>query len=165
MNVAFALYDFTDNGGESVLRVWAQDGGLTGRDRGALNQKIDMLEMHGFNLPPKLLAGPINKQRHVYKLIIHADKMLRPMLCKGPFEMDVEFTFLLGAIERNWALDHDPSEATTNRETLIRERARRITHERFRKYLENGTPRRGILGGICGVVSKLVCCYADQGNP
>ena len=131
MIMAFDLYDFIDNRGENVLSGWVQGVGLTGRDRGALNQKIDMLQMHGSDLPPKLLAGPINKQRHVYKLIIHADKMLRPMLCKGPFDMGAEFTFLLGAIERNFKLDHDPSEATANREILLSERKRRTPHERF----------------------------------
>lgn len=129
--MAFGLYDFTDNRSESVLSVWGRDAGLTGRDRGALNLKIDLLEMHGSDLPPKMLAGPINKQRHVYKLIIHADKMLRPMLCRGPFDMDAEFTFLLGAIERNGKLDRDPSAATANREILLREKGRRIRHERF----------------------------------
>src|ERR1017187_9822178 len=128
MILAFALYDFTDNRGENVLSAWAQSAGLTGRDRGALNQKIDMLQMHGPDLPPKLLAGPINKQRHVYKLIVHADRMLRPMLCKGPFDMQAEFTFLLGAIEKDFKLDHDPSEATANRAILLGERNRRTSH-------------------------------------
>jgi hypothetical protein len=124
----FTLYDFSDERGVGVFRSWAP---LTKRDRGALNQKIDMLEMHGFDLPPKLLAGPINKQPHIYKMIIHADQMLRPMLCKGPFEMEAEFTFLIGAFEKDWKLKPAASEATANRNTLLRKSNRRIPHERF----------------------------------
>ena len=129
--MAFALYDFIDSKGRNVMSVWATDSGLTKRDRGALNQKLDMLEMNGFVLHPHLLAGPISKQKHIYKMVIHGQRMLRPMLCKGPFDMDSEFTLLLGAIEINFKLDHDPSEATTNRCVLLDNPKRRKSHERF----------------------------------
>ncbi|MGB6690629.1 MAG: hypothetical protein WBE76_22555 [Terracidiphilus sp.] len=131
MKVAFDLYDFTDNKEQSVIRTWAADEGLSKRDIGQLNQKIDMLQINGFDLHPNLLAGPINKQKHVYKLVIHGQRMLRPMLCKGPFNMDAEFTFLLGAIEINFKLDRDPANASANREILIANPKRRIPHERY----------------------------------
>lgn len=113
------------------MQVWATDQGLTKRDRGQLNQKADMLQLNGFALHPNLLAGPINKQKHIYKLIVHGQRMLRPMLCKGPFDMDAEFTFLLGAIEINFKLDADPEGATKNREVLLNDRNRRTPHERY----------------------------------
>jgi hypothetical protein len=77
------------------------------------------------------LAGPIKKQKHIYKLVIHGQRMLRPMLCKGPFQMDTEFTLLLGAIEINSKLDHDPAVATENREILLVDRTRRVPSARY----------------------------------
>jgi hypothetical protein len=130
MFVAFALYDFVDNRGQSVIRTWISDEGLTRRDIGQLNQKLDMLRTSGFDLHPNLLAGPIGKQKHIYKLRVHAQRMLRPMLCKGPFEMDSEFTLLLGAIEINFKLDRDPVEATRNREALLVDKTRRVKNAR-----------------------------------
>jgi len=97
---------------------------------GKLNQKLDMLAIVGPSLPPKLLAGPIHK--HIYKLIIHGDRMLRPMLCKGPVDMEAEYTLLLGAIEIGGKLDHNPSEAEANRATLVASPNRRRNHERYR---------------------------------
>lgn len=127
----FELYDFADNKGRNVMTLWAKEEALSKRDRGQLNQKMDMLQINGMTLHPHLLAGPINKQKHIYKLVIHGDRMLRPMLCRGPFRMDAEFTLLLGAIEINFKLNPDPSAATTHREILLGNRERRITHERY----------------------------------
>jgi hypothetical protein len=87
-----------------------------------------MLEISGSSLPPKLLAGPIKKTGHIYKLIIHADVMLRPMLCKGPFEMDAEFTLLIGAKEIQGKLIPGPECAVRNRAILLADRRRRIPH-------------------------------------
>jgi hypothetical protein len=87
-----------------------------------------MLAISGMNLPPKLLAGPIKKTRHIYKLVIHADVMLRPMLCKGPFDMETEFTLLLGAVEVQWVLAPDPQQAVDNRNALLADRKKRIIY-------------------------------------
>lgn len=126
------LYDFTDSRSQSVIADWLVKERITTRDIGQLNQKLDMLAINGPSLPPKLLAGPIANTKHIYKLIIHGDLMLRPMLCKGPVDMDGEYTLLLGAIERNWKLDRDPSEALANRETLLAYPKRRRDHARYR---------------------------------
>ena len=103
-------------------------GRLTSRSRAALDSKLNMLYTAGMELPPKLLAGPINKTGHIYKLVIKADVMLRPMLCKGPFEMGREITLLLGAKETQWKLVPDPEEAVKNRNILLNDRKRRIPH-------------------------------------
>ena len=129
MRVAHILYDFVDTRGQSVIRTWVRSERLTGRDIGQLNQKLDMLRVNGMGLQPKLLAGPIAK--HIYKLKIHTDRTFRPMLCKGPFSMETEFTLLLGAIEVNFKLDHDPSDAILNRATLLADRNRRKPNERY----------------------------------
>jgi hypothetical protein len=129
MLVAHSLYDFIDTRGQSVIRNWVRAEKLTGRDIGQLNQKLDMLRMNGMGLQPKLLAGPIAK--HIYKLKIHTDRTFRPMLCKGPFSMETEFTLLLGAIEVNSRLDHDPNDAVSNRGVLLADKTRRIPHARY----------------------------------
>jgi hypothetical protein len=114
------------------------ENGITERDRGQLVQKMDLLAMHGPNLPPGLLAGPIKLKRnrkmqsHIYKLIIHGDKMLRPMLCKGPIEMDSEHTMLVGAIEVNFKLDVDAADAESRRCEIIENPNRRRINGRYK---------------------------------
>jgi len=78
----------------------------------------------------KLLAGPIYK--HVYKLVIHADVMLRPMLCKGPINVDTEYTLLFGVVEKGGKLPTGSKErAENNRETILKDPARRCSHVRI----------------------------------
>jgi hypothetical protein len=122
------VYDFTDGDGRSVIAVWRSV--LTARSKAQFDQKINMLATAGMDLPPKLLAGPINKTRHIYKLKIHADVMLRPMLCKGPFAMNDEFTLLVGAKEVQNKLIPDPSVAVENREILLKYPERRVPRVR-----------------------------------
>jgi hypothetical protein len=127
--MAWNLYDFTTERGESLLAEWIERERLSKRDLGQLALKLDMLALVGPGLPPKLFAGPIH--RHIYKLIIHGDRMLRPFLCRGPFDMDREFTLLLGAIEANGKLDHEPQEAEGLRNILLANPTRRRKHERY----------------------------------
>ena len=124
--MAFSLYDFVDEDGESVISSWRE--GLTTRSKAQLDNKLQMLSISGPNLGPKLFAGPIKKTGHIYKLIIHADVMLRPMLCKGPFAMDTEFTLLTGAKEIQGTLVPGPGIAVENRNILLADRRRRKAH-------------------------------------
>src|SRR5919109_407392 len=112
------LWDFLSARGENVILRWVKDARLTPRDRAALNQKLDRLRQMDFDLAigTKLLAGPIEKQRHIYKLVIHGDVMLRPLLSRGPIDPEAEYTLLLGAIERGGKLPKDaPQQAEDNR--------------------------------------------------
>jgi hypothetical protein len=126
MSVGFAVYDFIDGDGESVIVQWRN--GLTVRSKAQFDSKLHMLQVSGSDLGPKLLAGPIQKTGHIFKLIIHADVMLRPMLCRGPFSMDSEFTLLIGAKEIQGKLVPGPESAVTNRNTLLRDQKRRVPH-------------------------------------
>ncbi len=131
------IFDAVDKNSASNLVVWIAKEKITKRDIGQLNQKIDMLEQHGPDLPPKLLAGPIKSKRnkrivsHIYKLIIHGDRMLRPMLCKGPIDVPNEFTMLLGAIEVGGVLDTDSADAETIRLAIVADQTLRKNHERY----------------------------------
>ena len=58
--------------------------------------------------------------------------MLRPMLCKGPVEMEEEFTFLLGAIEKNFILDEDAEDAEDRRQIILQDSSRRRMNGRYK---------------------------------
>ena len=125
-----ALWDFLDTRCRNVILQWVEDERLTKRDRAALNNKIRRLAQMDYALAvqTKLLAGPIYK--HVYKLVVHTDRMLRPMLCRGPIDNETEYTFLLGAIEINWKLPRGSKEqAEGNREVVLSNADRRCIHE------------------------------------
>jgi hypothetical protein len=129
----YALWDFLDNRLRSVMQEWVDNDRLTARARAALNNKIRRLSQVDYNLAigTKLLAGPIYK--HVYKLVIHADVMLRPMLCRGPIDNETEYTFLLGAVETGGKLPKGSKEqAERNREVVISDPInRRQPHRRI----------------------------------
>jgi hypothetical protein len=128
----YELWHFTNIRSESVIVEWVSDEKLSKRDRAILNQKLDRLRQIDYDLAKntRLLAGPI--YGHVYKLVIHGDVMLRPMLCRGPISNETEYTLLLGAIERNWKLPPNSEErAADNRETIINDPNRRKPHERI----------------------------------
>ena len=97
-----------------------------------------MLEQHGPDLPPKILAGPIKSEKdrklvsHIYKLKVYTDRMLRPMLCKGPIDSENEFTMLLGAIEKGGVLDTDSKDAEQVRLAILANPKLRKDHERYR---------------------------------
>ena len=95
-----------------------------------LDQKIDLLKEHAPELPPGLLSsGPIDGG-HIYKLKIHGPVMLRPLLCKGPFRMNEEYTLLQGAIERDDVLPpRDIAQAQENRRIVIGDASRRRLYE------------------------------------
>jgi hypothetical protein len=131
----YELWDFLTERHENVILKWVSNERLTVRDRAALNQKFDRLAQVDFDLAiqTKLLAGPIYK--HIYKLIIHGDVMLRPMLCRGPIDNEREYTLLLGAIEKNWKLPPGSKEkAEQNRQTIIGDPKKRCAHERIPKH-------------------------------
>jgi hypothetical protein len=127
-NYRCRIYEYVGIGDEkSAIGKWLKEKDIPDRDRGQLLQKMDMLAMHGTDLPPGLLAGPIASKKqpkklkpsHIYKLIVHGQRMLRPMLCRGPVDMDNEFTFLIGAIEKDGVLDVDAIDAEARRQEVI----------------------------------------------
>jgi len=67
-------------------------------------------------------------------LVVNGKVALRPMLCRGPEDMTNEFTFLLGATERDrkYLPRNAPMLADKNRKDLILTPKNRCRHERFR---------------------------------
>lgn len=128
----YRLWDFLSERGRNSIVEWVRQDRLTVRDRAALNNKFKRLAQIEYDLAikTKLLAGPIYK--HVYKLVIHADVMLRPMLCRGPIEVDGEYTMLLGAVEVGGELPAGSEQkAEERREIVVRDPTRRCPHERI----------------------------------
>ena len=128
--MSFQLYDYRNDKGVNCIKEWTL--GLQKESRARLNSKLDMLEQHGTGLPPKLLSDTrvpgIKKLRITGKHI----PTLRPMLCKGPINNDLEFTLLQGAIEQDRKLvpsDAD-SIAEANKQLILESQFRRCTHER-----------------------------------
>jgi hypothetical protein len=125
----WTLYEFLDTRGRGIIAAWIEDARLQTKAIAQLNQKLHLLEVSGPDLSPKLLAG--TDERHIYKLRVKVPKMqLRPLLCRGPIAPQVEFTLLLGAIERNNSLPKKAlGQAVTNRQTILDNPKRRRLHE------------------------------------
>src|ERR1039457_828561 len=127
----YTLYDFLDHRLNNGILQWVRDEKITVRDRAALNQKIRRLAQMEYELAiqTKLLAGPIFK--HIYKLKVHGNVMLRPMLCRGPIYNAEEYTFLVGSVETGDKLPVGCKEkAESNRLVVLNDPNRRCPHQR-----------------------------------
>jgi hypothetical protein len=133
------LWDYLRGPGRNEMQAWADQQKLGLRERAQLNQKLDMLERVGFETACslKFLAGTSGDCRHILKLIVESERMLRPMLCRGPLDPRGEATLLCGAIEKDFQL-HPPGaadQAEEHRQDILRgprpESEKRVAHERF----------------------------------
>lgn len=93
--MTFEIFDYCTESGENAFKTWTQ--GLQSVERAKLNAKLDMLQNHGDVLFPEVLSG--TGTPGILKLRAKGSVQLRPMLCKGPINIDREYTLLLGAIE------------------------------------------------------------------
>src|SRR5277367_1840281 len=96
------IYDFIDAAHGNLIGIWIRT--LSRSDRAKFKVKLRYLSDVEYEeaVGGKLLQGPIYE--HIYKLKIHGDIMMRPMLCRGPIDNDSEYTLLAGAKEENFAL-------------------------------------------------------------
>ena len=135
----WSLYDYVSVRGRNVILEWCQ--GLQKRDLIKLTEKIDKLEENGHELCPGL-AGPIHNSRHLYKIRVNGSVAVRLFLCKGPINMESEYTFLLGAFEVDDELPGGTLEtAESHRQNIIRDKSRRCTHERITSKSSEGFSR------------------------
>lgn len=128
----WALYDYRDHRGDNPVRQWCER--LQKNDLARMNQRIDKLEMGGKDFCPGL-AGPIHGWPHLYKIKVNGSVAARLLLCKGPINMETEYTFLLGAFERDDELPEGTyATAEEFRQDIIRDPKRwRMLHERAKK--------------------------------
>ena len=95
--MTWRLYDYLDGEGRNDIEGWTV--GLQKHERGKLNAKLDMLHNHGPGLFPDILSGPLKGYAHIYKIKINGRIAIRPLLSKGPFDNENEYTLLKGALE------------------------------------------------------------------
>lgn len=121
------IYDYVDPDKGNLIRSWAL--GLQKKERAKLNVRLDALAFHGDELIPGILSP--TGVRSIFKLKIHGQVQLRPMLCVGPGD-ELAFTLLLGAFEISD--DYEPRDApliaARLREALVKDLNRRRIHER-----------------------------------
>jgi hypothetical protein len=117
------IYDYLDHRGKNVIAEWMD--GLQKKDRARLQAKIDLVHINGPDLPTGLLSD--TSSRNIKKIRVNGDVALRPMLCRGPLNMDREYTLLCGAIEKDRELvpKNAVEMAEGRREEVIAEPAKR----------------------------------------
>ena len=128
------LYDYVNSGGRNDFAEWTRT--LEKPIRAKLNAKLDVLQRLGPETP--VVAGPLkntsNRGTQIYKLRITANNVqLRPMTCKGPINLEAEYTLLLGCTERDDAyVPRDAVDrAELNRAAILKNKTRRCAHERI----------------------------------
>ncbi len=138
VNPTIRLWDYCSEAGRNEIEAWARSVRLGVRERAQLNQKMDMLERVGFEVAchMEFLAGTSGDFNHIYKLVVKSQRMLRPMLCRGPLDTRGEATVLCGAIEKDFKLDPPTAagQAEKRRQRILDLPAGqkgRAPHERF----------------------------------
>lgn len=120
------IYDYVNSKEQNEIASWTKE--LQKERRVRLKQKIDMLRRVGLDLPSDVLAD-IGK--HIYKLKVHGNPQLRPLLCRGIVNNDTEFTFLIGAkeIQRDYEPKNAVDTARERHAELLKNPKRRCRHE------------------------------------
>ena len=127
--MSWKIYDYRSQRGQNLVKDWCVE--LQKNERTKFTQKIDMLAEVGDSLCPGL-AGPIGSS-HLYKIKVNGDVAGRLFLCKGPLNMETEYTLLLGAFKKDGRLPFGTIEAAEQRrQDIIRDKDRRCIHERFK---------------------------------
>ena len=119
------IYEFLDRRGCGVVSEWP----LEIRDRARLEEKLGRLRQADFDLLTGLIAGA--GVAKIFKLQVNGAVALRPMLCRGPFNMRGEVTLLVPATERDRKLvpGDAPRMAVERRQELLDDRTRRRLYD------------------------------------
>jgi hypothetical protein len=130
--MTWTLYDYRDKRDENPVRAWCER--LQKPDLARMNQRIDLLSEKGKDFCPGL-AGPLRGSPHLYKIKVNGRVAARMILCKGPIDMEGEYTLLLGAFERDDELPVGTLETAEmyRREIILDPTQRRTLHERAKK--------------------------------
>lgn len=127
---SFLLFDYVDSLGANKFSKWSRK--LQKTQKAKLNEKLDLLQIKGTDLPDGLLTD--SGVPGILKLRIKAGNVqLRPLLCKGPINNDTEFTLLLGAKEIGncYCPDDAPNIAKANKDQIVSDQNRRVAHEKI----------------------------------
>jgi hypothetical protein len=112
------LYEWIDASGDGVVSGWK----LQQRQATKLDSKLVVLRAAEVDssgkvrLGASLIGGPgIDGYSSIYKLKIHGNVALRPMACLGPLNVNLEWTILARAIEKDGVLNPADAAATAER--------------------------------------------------
>lgn len=128
----WALYDYRDHRGQNPIKDWCER--LQKSDLAKMNQRIDLLEKNGHELCPGLGIN-LRGFPHLYKIKVNGQVAARLFFCKGPVDMEIEYTLLLGEFERDNKLPKGTLETAEayRQEIIANPRIRRGQHERAKK--------------------------------
>src|SRR5580704_877448 len=113
------LYDYRDHRHRNLVRDWCER--LQKKDLAKMNQRLDLLAQSGHLLCPGL-ASNLHGAPHLYKVKINGSVAARLFFCKGPINMEVEYTLLLGEFERDGELPRGTLEtAESYRQAIIKD--------------------------------------------
>lgn len=91
----FPLYDYLNASGKNEIQLWRS--GLQVVLRAKLDEKLGKLYKDGEALRPSLLTD--SNEPSIFKLRVQGAVKLRLLLCRGPVEMQGEYTLLYGTQE------------------------------------------------------------------
>ena len=124
-----ALWEWLDNSGHGEYTDWQ----LQPPQRAKLDQKLEMLRTAEVDsagrvsLPTNLLAGPgYKKQKGIYKLKVHGNVQLRPMVTLGQIGDGEGWAILVRAVEKDGKLiPADAPQKATKRRAMLANPTRR----------------------------------------
>lgn len=128
----FELFDYLNDNNENEFKEWSEN--LQKKELAKLNQKLDLLELHGNGLAPNLLSD--TSVSGIKKIKVRGSVQLRPLLCYGPINNDSEFTLLMGAKEigDKWSPQNAPDIALKKKLEVIKDPIKkRKKHEKVGK--------------------------------
>ncbi|MBU1664875.1 MAG: hypothetical protein KKG92_05685 [Gammaproteobacteria bacterium] len=127
--MTYTLFDYVDAHGRNQIKDWSES--LEKVQRAKLNERLDKLQLHGPDLYPEMMAG--SGVAGIEKLKVKGKVQLRPLLCKGPIDIQCEYTLLMGAKEvgNKWS-PNDAREVALARKKAVKAAPenRRKKHER-----------------------------------
>jgi hypothetical protein len=91
------IFDYVDLRDLNVIDGWLR--GLQKPERARMDRKIEALRDNGPSLSSELLSD--TPSPHIKKIRLNGRVAPRLLLCRGPIQMETEFTLLCGATERD----------------------------------------------------------------
>ena len=122
------FFEYVGRAGRREFSLWRLS--QPTREQALLDEKMRAVQT--FGLQTGCLKGPLLRHRHLYKIRVQGpERALRPLLCRGPMNMNTEFT-LLHPMQEIGGQDTPSTakgEADRRREELIEDPSRRVKYE------------------------------------
>jgi len=125
------IYCFLSERGVNLIIDWLDAEKISVKQRADFQAKIDLFERGGSELITGFITDtPIAPD--IYKMKIKGQVQLRPMACRGPFDLNREYTILVGWIERdNKRVPNDVKKKASENRTIVLANPERRRRERI----------------------------------